>query len=99
MTAKDRIAAAIYRIRLRISTSSHIFSILYSGPGDVPLQNAPSFWGREDFPSQYAVPSAHLSPHRKWHLDWFRRFCTAQVVTNRPPISVAKHRSMRCKAA
>jgi len=43
LTADGRIAAATYRIRLKISTARSIFlHILYDGPGYVPPQTAPS---------------------------------------------------------
>jgi len=50
LTAKGCIAAASYRIRLEITTTRRIFSMLYNGPGDVP-QTAPSpTGGGEDSP-------------------------------------------------
>ena len=80
LTADGRIAAATYRIRLKISTARSIFlHTLYDGPGYVPPSNCP--FSSED-PSSlltHGFTGQLGSPHPKRHLDRFSRFGTARV--------------------
>jgi len=61
LTAKGLFAAAIYRVRLRISSARRIFPILYNGPRDVPqTKYCP-------FPWKDLGPTWFLGPVRVQH--------------------------------
>ena len=64
LSAEGRIAAVTYRIKLRTSTGRRIFSILYSGWGDVPPQVVPSS-GREAGRILIIYGWSHRSPYPK----------------------------------